>query len=378
MKFEVNETMKRNIITYVIVAVISIGAYFIFFHFSTIRNYMQSLFRIIAPFIWGFALAFLLNKPMEFVEFKLLKNVQLKEKSKHTIASVIALIFGIVVFALFLLLLLPQLFDSMFSLIQSFPDYIDDFQVFVLDLAQKHNFDLGQIEAMFGDIDFFEKLSSFVSSALPQMAKFSYGLASGVLNTLVAIMAAFYMMLEKTRFLRYVKKMNYAFFPTQVSTYLHRTVITSADIFNNFIVGKAIDSLIIGILCYIGMLVLNLPYAILLSVIVGITNMIPVFGPFIGAIPGVFILLIIHPIYSVYFAIFIFLLQQFDGNILGPLILGDKLGIPSLFILFSVCVGGAMFGVVGMFIGVPAFTVLYIAVKELVNYRLDRKGMEVD
>ena len=166
------------------------------------------------------------------------------------------------------------------------------------------------------------------------------------------------------------------FFPEEVSKYFHRMSLLSSKIFNNFIVGKAIDSLIIGILCYVGSLIFQFPYALLLSVFVGVTNMIPVFGPFIGAIPGVVILFIIHPITAVYFALFVFALQQFDGNVLGPMILGDKLGLPSIGILFSVCIGGGLFGIVGMFIGVPCFAVFYVAVKEFVHYRLEKKGVD--
>ena len=175
----------------------------------------------------------------------------------------------------------------------------------------------------------------------------------------------------------YVKKINYAIFPIQASEYLHRMALASADIFNNFIIGKAIDSLIIGILCYIGSLIFQFPYALLLSVFVGVTNMIPVFGPFIGAVPGMFILFIIHPITALYFALFIFVLQQFDGNILGPLILGAKLGLPSIGILFSVVIGGGLFGIIGMFIGVPCFAVIYMAVKEFVAYRLEKKALDL-
>ena len=186
------------------------------------------------------------------------------------------------------------------------------------------------------------------------------------------------MMMDKERLLRYFKKLNYAVFPKNVAEYTHRLMLSSSQIFNNFIIGKAIDSLIIGILCYVGSVLLGFPYAILLSVVVGVTNMIPVFGPFIGAIPGVVLLFIIHPITAVYYALFILVLQQFDGNILGPLILGDKLGLPSIGILFSVVIGGGLFNVVGMFIGVPCFAVIYMAVREWTHYRLEKRQVDLE
>ena len=154
--------------------------------------------------------------------------------------------------------------------------------------------------------------------------------------------------------------------------------LSSCDIFNNFIIGKAIDSNIIGILCYIGTVVFKFPYGILVSVFIGVTNMIPVFGPFIGGIPGTLIMFMIDPWLALWFALFVFALQQFDGNFLGPLILGDKLGIPTIGILFSVCIGGGLFGVAGMFIGVPCFAVIYQAIREYINIRLEKKELSLD
>ena len=152
----------------------------------------------------------------------------------------------------------------------------------------------------------------------------------------------------------------------------------TSRMFNSFIIGKMIDSLIIGVICFIGMLIMRLPFAVLISFIVGLTNMIPVFGPFIGAVPGIFILFIVDPIYSLIFAVFVLLLQQFDGNILGPMILGDQLGLPSLWVMFSIIVGGGMFGILGMFLGVPVFAVLYVVVRGFVSGRLKEKNIRSD
>lgn len=374
---QINDEMKKKIITYVIIALITIVFYFIFFHFDSIRAYLDGIFKLLSPFIIGFAFAFLLNEPMDYIEFKLFRNWQIKEKLKHTLAAILALCLGIIVVGLFLLILLPQLFKSVYSLISVFPGYFDEFEKTVVAFVNDYNIDVKQISDWLNQVNLLDKFSAVFTSFITNVPLLFYSFTKGIMDLIVSIMAAFYMMLEKKRFMRYVKKINYALLPKNFADYLTEKVIVSGQIFNDFIIGKFIDSLIIGILCYVGMLILNLPYALLLAVIVGITNMIPVFGPFIGAIPGIFILLIIHPLYALYFAIFILLLQQFDGNILGPLILGDRLGIPSLFILFSVCVGGGLFGIIGMFIGVPVFTVFYLIVKEIVNYLLDKKKLDV-
>ncbi len=374
---QINDEMKKKIITYVIIALITIVFYFIFFHFDSIRAYLDGIFKLLSPFIIGFAFAFLLNEPMDYIEFKLFRNWQIKEKLKHTLAAILALCLGIIVVGLFLLILLPQLFKSVYSLVSVFPGYFDEFEKTVVAFVNDYNIDVKQISDWLNQVNLLDKFSTVFTSFITNVPLLFYSFTKGIMDLIVSIMAAFYMMLEKKRFMRYVKKINYALLPKNFADYLTEKVIVSGQIFNDFIIGKFIDSLIIGILCYVGMLILNLPYALLLAVIVGVTNMIPVFGPFIGAIPGIFILLIIHPLYALYFAIFILLLQQFDGNILGPLILGDRLGIPSLFILFSVCIGGGLFGIIGMFIGVPVFTVFYLVVKEIVNYLLDKKKLDV-
>lgn len=373
---KINDNMKEKILTYVIIILIAIVFYFLFFHFNSVYGFIKYFFSLISPFIVGFALAFLLNKPMEYIEFKMLGNVKLSPVHKHTIASIGALLFGIGLLLLFLLILVPQLVESTMSLIDSFPDYLTSFEEMFNEFIERNNIDLTMLDDILNNFDFFKTISSAFTAFLTNAPAVFYGVTNGIINIFVSIMAAFYMLLEKERFIRYVKKINYAVFPQEMANYLNEKTLFSGKVFNDFIIGKAIDSLIIGIICYLGMLILQLPYAVLLSVVVGITNMIPVFGPFIGAIPGIFILLIINPMYALYFALFILALQQFDGNILGPFILGDKLGIPSLFILFSVCVGGALFGVVGMFIGVPAFTIIFIIIKEIVNYQLEKKGIK--
>lgn len=378
MKFRLTEDMRKKIWLYVIVIAIGISIYFAFDKIDFIIRSLRRVCSLTTPFILGFAIAFLLNKPMKLIEVKLLGRLRMKPQHKRSIAAVLAVLLGIIIVCAFLALLLPQLFDSIFSLVKAFPGYVEDFQKFALDFVEKYAIDTQQVTNYITDTDFFEKLTGFVTDVLPQMAKATYAFGSTLLNILLSIMAGLYMLIDKERLSGYAKKINYALFPKEISEYLHRMVLASGDIFNNFIVGKAIDSLIIGILCYIGSLIFQFPYALLLSVIVGVTNMIPVFGPFIGAVPGIVILFIIHPITALYFALFVFALQQFDGNILGPLILGDKLGLPSIGILFSVCVGGGLFGIIGMFIGVPCFAVIYMAVKEFVNYRLKKKEIDLE
>lgn len=377
MKLNLTEDMRRKIWMYVIIIGIGIAIFFAFFNFDVIAKTFHTIFSLTTPFILGFAIAFLLNRPMMFLESKVLTKLPLKKQHRHNIAAILAILLGLITVILFMGMLIPQLMDSIFSLVRSFPGYVEDFQRFALDFIEQNAIDTTQVTRYFEQNDLLKQLTDFVTEILPKMLQYTYQFGSTLLNVLLGIMSGLYMLMDKDRLLSYVKKINYAVLPNDVALYMHRLALSSSEIFNNFIIGKAIDSLIIGILCYIGSLIFQFPYALLLSVFVGVTNMIPVFGPFIGAIPGIVILFIIHPITALYFVLFVFVLQQFDGNILGPMILGDKLGLPSIGILFSVCVGGGLFNVVGMFIGVPCFAVIYTAVKEFVNYRLKKKEIDI-
>ena len=363
---------------YSIIVAVGILLYFALYRFQQLASFFSSFFSLLMPFILGFAIAFILNGPTMFFEAKLFGKLRCSKQVKRNLSALLSLVLFIAIVCFLLALLIPQLVESIASLVKSFPGYAADFQVFAIDFMKEHDINVEIINKFISDYNIVGKLTEFVTSALPQMAKLTYQLGSTLLNVLLGIISGLYMMMDKERLLRYFKKLNYAVFPKNVAEYTHRLMLSSSQIFNNFIIGKAIDSLIIGILCYVGSVLLGFPYAILLSVVVGVTNMIPVFGPFIGAIPGVVLLFIIHPITAVYYALFILVLQQFDGNILGPLILGDKLGLPSIGILFSVVIGGGLFNVVGMFIGVPCFAVIYMAVREWTHYRLEKRQVDLE
>ena len=379
MIIKVNDANKSKIFSYCAVAIVAVLTFFACYRIDELKMWLSSTMSLLFPFIFGFAVAFLLNKPMVLFESWFLK-LNMKKKTAHNFAAILAIVTGIFFVGCFFYLLIPQIGASIANLVQQSPEYIQRFSHFLEKFIAQNNIDLTMLYDLYGyDIqnNIITYLTTFFTSSLPQMLTLT-GRAAGMLfNVLLGIMAGLYMMLEKEKFTLGTKRFTYAFFSEKSANYLVRFSKISADVFNNFIIGKAIDSIIIGILCYILMSLFNMPYALLLSVIVGITNMIPVFGPFIGAVPGIFILTIIHPMQGVYFALLILALQQFDGNILGPIILGDKLGLPSLAILFSVVVGGGLFGIIGMFIGVPIFAVIYIAVKEVVDDRLAKKNLEL-
>jgi predicted PurR-regulated permease PerM len=203
-------------------------------------------------------------------------------------------------------------------------------------------------------------------------------LFSSLWNIVIGLIVSIYFLLDKEKFCAASKKITYALFDEKTANYLVKFGKRSDDIFGNFISGKILDSLIIGILTFVVLIIAKMPYATLISVIIGITNIIPFFGPFFGAIPSALIILFVSPVKAMWFLVIVVVIQQIDGNIIGPKILGDSLGISAFWILFALLVAGKLLGLVGMIIGVPLFAIMYSTIKELIEMRLKEKNMPVD
>ena len=192
---------------------------------------------------------------------------------------------------------------------------------------------------------------------------------------MIGVIVSVYVLFSKEKFVSQTKKTVYAVFSTRNANAILHLTRKSNEIFGGFIIGKIIDSAIIGVLCFIGISILRMPYVMLVSVIVGVTNVIPFFGPYIGAIPSAVLIMLADPLKGVYFVIFIFLLQQLDGNFIGPKILGNSTGLSAFWVIFSILLGGGLFGFPGMLMGVPTFAVIYYIVQTIVNRRLENKNL---
>ena len=223
------------------------------------------------------------------------------------------------------------------------------------------------------------------TEVLPQATTYIASITNGVIsvvkllfNMIIGLIVSVYVMIEKEQFVGQAKKVIYAVFKPRRGNIIVTTIRKSNKIFGGFITGKILDSAIIGVICYVCLAIMRMPYTILVSVIVGVTNVIPFFGPYIGAIPSFIIIALANPIQGLYFLIFIIVLQQVDGNIIGPKILGDSTGLSSFWVVFAILVGGGVFGVPGMILGVPTFAVIYYIMKELVGHLLRKRNLPDD
>ena len=221
-----------------------------------------------------------------------------------------------------------------------------------------------------------KEIYAMATNAMPQIVASIGSVASNFVAIFTSIAASIYMLADKDHLLHQLRTLAHAFLPEKVASNTLCICHYANVNFTGFFVGKIIDSAIIGVITFVAMTILRLDFAVLISVFIGITNIIPVFGPFIGAIPSVFILLLIDPLQAVIFCVLILIIQQLDGNFIGPKILGSSIGISALWILFSIVVGGDLFGIVGMVVGVPVFATLYGLAQEFVHYLLDRRGID--
>lgn len=384
MKFDFNR--KYNTIALYTLLVIAAGVCIIMavVKIDAVATFFAKVLTILRPFIWGFAIAYILNPLMGSME-RLLSKIsrnRLHARPKRYISILLAYLISLAALFIFFRIVIPQIGQSLSALAKQIPGWLENLRLLALDLIDKYDLEnlptatIDKIIATAEGIvqDFTVKLPAMV----PQLLQMTMNLTAGIINVLIGVIISIYLLMEKELFFAHIKKILSALFSSRrverVLTITHK----SHAIFSGFIIGKLLDSLIIGLLCLFFMTLFHWPYAMLISVIVGVTNVIPYFGPFFGAIPSILILLIADPLTALWFAIFILLLQQLDGNVIGPKILGDSTGLSPFWVIFAITVFGSLMGVPGMFIGVPLFAVIYSLVAEFTEYRLKARSLPAE
>ncbi len=342
------------------------------------------------PIVAGSILAYLLNPVLNFFErvmFKPLgkrlfkKNEKTQMKFSRACGVTCTLIVFFVVLVGGIYMVAPQVYQSVLKIVKEAPTYYNNVNSWIGDVS-KDNPELGQYLIPALDRIYNQVLNYINEDILPNMDKIVAGVTSGIvaslkmiLNAIVAVIVSVYVMSEKEILVSVGKKLTYSVFSRKNANAVVRGVRYANQVFGGFITGKIIDSFIIGMLCYIFMVIADFHYPVLISMIVGVTNVIPYFGPFIGAIPSVLILLMMDFKQGLIFAVFVLILQQCDGNIIGPLILGDRLKISSMWILFAILVGGGFFGIPGMILGAPCFACIYAMVSTYCKVKLEEKEL---
>lgn len=341
----------------------------------TIKTVFSNAVSIISPFIYAFAIAFILNRPMMWFERTLFKD----KKKKRIFSVALTFTIAISLISVLMVLVLPQIGLSIAYLVEAMPGFIQSVSQTAMEVMEQIHLNSRlsrQVQEMWNNIG--TGIMNFTVSVLPGVVNVSIGIGNAVIKSIMSTIIAIYMLASKDRLKFQIKKFFYAYFSKNFAEETFELGRMSNTIFSDFIIGKMIDSTIIGIIAFIGMLFIYPDYAVLIAIIIGVTNMIPFFGPFIGAIPSIFILLILSPFASFVFLIFIIVLQQVDGNIIGPKVLGSSLGLSPLWILVGIIVGNGAMGFLGMIIGVPTFAVIYNLVSRNTKKKLEEKDIVAD
>ncbi|MGN0383749.1 MAG: AI-2E family transporter [Eubacterium sp.] len=343
---------------------------------------INDLFSAMAPFLVGFGMAFLLSPMVNYMDYHLFCNTCHIKSNKIRRILAIAISYVVILGCLAGLLtyVIPHLASSINSLIIKFQELYETIPSYIDSLSRQFpNIDFDYLKDVLTSAlpSFVDILNKVATDWVPMIFDTSISVVKWIYNIIIAILVSCYMLLDKENLLRNFKRIIYAVFKKDTSDKLCKILYQVNRIFSSYIVGKAIDSLIIGILCFILLCVFKMPYALLISIIIGVTNMIPYFGPFIGAIPGFVVLFIISPKMGVAFAVLILALQQFDGLFLGPKILGDVTGLRPIWVLFAISIGGWAYGPLGMFLGVPCVAVISYLIDLYVTSRLEEKNINL-
>ena len=330
---------------------------------------------IVSPFAGGIVIAYVLDPMVKFFYTKLFKE----KKKTRGFAILLAYLVAILLLVLLAWLVIPQIVDSIAMLFTNFPSYIQSVQDMLGMAQERFGVDLSSATKVLDDSEAMVKeIYSMASAAMPQIVASIGSVASNFVAIFTSIAASIYMLADKEHLLHQLRTLAHAFLPEKAAENTLRICHYANVNFTGFFVGKIIDSAIIGVITFVAMAILRLDFALLISVFIGITNIIPVFGPFIGAIPSIFILLLVDPIQAVIFGVLILVIQQVDGNFIGPKILGSSIGISALWILFSIVVGGDLFGLVGMVVGVPTFATFYGLLRQFTAWCLERRGIDAE
>ena len=396
MKFKLENKYFRWGLTAFLVIAASILFYYVLFYGSDIKVGIKVVINILMPVVFGFVTAYLLTPVLNFIEDKILlffcRKCKIKPSKRRNflvrgIGIMLTMIFFFAIIHGLFSMLLSQIVPSIQNIVINFDSYINNFtrwlnrllednadlKNYAMRLVNKYSVEL---EAWLNDTAF-----TTTSELIRRVSLSVIGIFRVLWNFLIGLIISVYLLASKEKFAGQAKKIAFALFEKHTANVIIKNFRFTHRTFIGFISGKILDSIIIGVLCFIGTSILHTPYAVLVSVIVGVTNVIPFFGPYLGAVPSTILIFIVdpmHPLNCVYFVIFIVILQQFDGNFLGPKILGNSTGLTGFWVIFAITLFGGLFGVLGMFIGVPIFAVIYAGIKSIVNTALKKKNLPCD
>lgn len=394
MKFRFNPKHNAIAAYCIIVFAVCLMLVALVFKHNTLLSYFNKILSVLSPVIWGICIAYLMNPFMVFCE-RHFKRWFCKKKDRHsltrTLSITVSMIVSLGIIAAIIGSIVPEIKTTLMDFFKSLPSYLNNLQNYIKnivnylseknpDLAKSFNMEFNNIQDLI--LNYAGKFQPMLEDIFSEnglitvVTDGAWSFITGLKNCILGIFVSIYLLYSKEIFIAQATKIVYAVFSEKSRNNILKIASKTNETLIRFFTSKALDSLIIGIIAFIALEFMGFQnYAVLLSIIIGVTNMIPFFGPIIGAIPCSLLILLTSPEKTVLFIIFIFLLQQFDGNILGPKILGNSLGLSPFWIMFAIFVGGGLFGFIGMLVFVPIFAVIYSVIKELIESGLKKKNL---
>lgn len=380
MKFHQSEEMKARTISNLIVVVSGILLYAVIFLFRNIVGFIKDVFVILSPFIIGLVISFLLYAPARWLEelfLRVSKKKHVKRCRALSILTCYVLLF-LLIFA-FLILVAPQLYESIRVLTFKVRAFMQTYDAEIRDLLRTFNITGSETQNM---LITWESLTSrsldYIGTVLMGLMSMSMGIGNSLLRGFLGVALSIYMLFDRERYAAQGKKLVFAFIKREKAESIIYWLRQTNQIFSKFIAGKILETIAVGLICYVGMVLFRFEFRVLISVVVGMTNIVPIIGPWVGAAISALILLMVNPWMALWFLIFVIVIQQIDGNILGPRILGGTIGLSAFWIMLSIVVGGGFFGLPGMLLSIPVFALIYSFLRVVTEARLKRNGMPVD
>lgn len=377
-----NEKLKDNIITATYVILLA----FLLINISQVVSFLGSFIKIVKPFIIGICIAFVLNLLMKFYEEKLVSKLinKLKKmkidisKGQRVISLILTLVTIVGIISALITFIIPQLGKSASMLVSNIPEYAEKLE----DTLSKYTSNTQMMDQIYEKLisvgkELVKVVGNVTTSVVSQAFSITMGVTSTIVSFIMGIIIAIYLLMSKEKFILHIKKVLYAYLNEDKVSRVLSIARLANDKFSRFIVGQCIEACILGLLCFIAMNIARLPYSLLVSTLVGITALIPIFGAFIGAIPSVFIIFMVEPIKALWFIVVLLIIQQIEGKLIYPFVVGSSIGLSAIWILFAITVGGSLMGVTGMLIGVPLFGVAYTLFAAATNRKLKEKNIDI-
>ena len=375
-------------ITAFLVIAAAVLFYMLLQHLPDVKKGWNRIMTIVAPFVWGLIIAYLLLPLTRQLEKLLSSNAMKKAHVKGKFARIASIIISevvlLVLLTAFVLLILPQLYSSIETIVVNSPEYYSKMSEWIELKLEDHpeveKYVAQALESMSNQLlDLVKnRLLPSMGNVISSVTTGVYAAFRGVYNLIIGIIVSIYILSNREMAKAGFRKVLYTIFSVETAEKIRSGILFTDRTFMGFLSGKLLDSAIIGLVCYIFCVIVKMPYSLLVSVMIGITNIIPFFGPLIGLIPSAFIILLVDPFKCLIFVIFIIILQQIDGNILGPKILGSSVGINGFWVMFAIILGGGLFGFPGLILGVPVFVVIYSAMTTLIDKKLKREDLPQD